>query len=54
MKKLYKGHGNLISRVENLKKMGAKAKKSIPEKVLRRAEESGMDQETQPESAELN
>ena len=54
MKKLYKGHGNLISRVENLKKMGAKAKKSIPEKVLRRAEESGMDQQTLPESAELN
>lgn len=39
MKKLYKGHGNLISRVENLKKMGAKAKKSLPDPVLRRAEE---------------
>ena len=40
MKKLYKGHGNLISRVENLKKMGAKAKKNIPENIIKRSEES--------------
>ncbi|MEN8787931.1 MAG: DNA recombination protein RmuC [Flavobacteriaceae bacterium] len=40
MKKLYKGHGNLISRVENLKKMGAKAKKSIPENLMKRADET--------------
>ena len=46
MKKLYKGHGNLISRVENLKKMGAKAKKSISDQVLRRAQESEVDEET--------
>ena len=45
MKKLYKGHGNLISRVENLKKMGAKAKKSIPDPILRRAQESEVDEE---------
>lgn len=40
MKKLYMGHGNLISRVENLKKMGAKAKKSLPEKLMKRADEN--------------
>ncbi|MGI9546568.1 MAG: DNA recombination protein RmuC [Flavobacteriaceae bacterium] len=45
MKKLYKGHGNLISRVENLKKMGAKAKKAIPDPILKRAEESDIDEE---------
>ncbi len=51
MKKLYKGHGNLISRVENLKKMGAKAKKSIPDPILKRAEESDVDEE--PSSLQL-
>ncbi len=44
MKKLYKGHGNLISRVENLKKMGAKAKKSIADPILKRAQESEVDE----------
>lgn len=39
MKKLVDGKGNLVSRVENLKKMGAKAKKSIPETYLKRASE---------------
>ena len=38
MKKLYLGNGNLIVSVEKLKKMGAKAKKSLPENVLARAE----------------
>ena len=46
MKKLYKGHGNLISRVENLKKMGAKAKKSMSDSILKRADESDKDEET--------
>ncbi len=32
--KLYSGQGNLISRVETLKKLGAKASKSLPEKYL--------------------
>lgn len=45
MKKLYKGHGNLIARVENLKKMGAKTKKSIPDPIIRRAQESDQDEE---------
>lgn len=38
MKKLYTGNGNLITSVEKLKKMGAKAKKSLPENILKRAE----------------
>lgn len=37
MKKLT-GKGNLISRVENLKKLGAKAGKSIDDKLLKRAD----------------
>jgi DNA recombination protein RmuC len=40
MKKLYTGNGNLITSVEKLKKMGAKAKKALPESVLKRATES--------------
>ena len=38
MNKLVDGKGNLVTSVEKLKKMGAKAKKSLPESVLRRAE----------------
>lgn len=37
MNKLVEGSGNLISRVEKLKKMGAKAKKALPESILIRA-----------------
>ncbi|RSK39337.1 DNA recombination protein RmuC [Mangrovimonas spongiae] len=37
MNKLVEGRGNLIGRVEKLKKMGAKAKKSLPEPILKRA-----------------
>ena len=37
MNKLVDGSGNLIKRVENLKKMGAKTQKSIPENILIRA-----------------
>ena len=39
MNKLVDGKGNLISRVENIKKMGAKAKKALPESFLKRASE---------------
>lgn len=39
MNKLVDGRGNLITSVEKLKKMGAKAKKSLPEAILKRAEE---------------
>jgi len=38
MNKLFDGKGNLINSVERLKKMGAKAKKSIPDNILKRAE----------------
>ncbi len=38
MNKLVEGKGNLITSVEKLKKMGAKAKKSLPENVINRAE----------------
>jgi DNA recombination protein RmuC len=38
MNKLVEGRGNLITSVEKLKKMGAKAKKSLPENILKRAE----------------
>ncbi|MCF8274332.1 MAG: DNA recombination protein RmuC [Flavobacteriaceae bacterium] len=39
MNKLFEGKGNLINSVEKLKKMGAKAKKSLPEAIIKRAEE---------------
>tara|TARA_R110002072_G_scaffold7993_15_gene42256 strand:- start:1607 stop:2926 length:1320 start_codon:yes stop_codon:yes gene_type:complete len=39
MNKLVEGRGNLITSVEKLKKMGAKAKKSLPEAIIKRAEE---------------
>lgn len=38
MNKLVDGRGNLITSVEKLKKMGAKAKKSLPETVITRAQ----------------
>ncbi|GGA77376.1 DNA recombination protein RmuC [Flavobacterium palustre] len=37
MNKLVEGSGNLITRVEKLKKMGAKAKKALPESIIVRA-----------------
>lgn len=39
MNKLVEGKGNLITSVEKLKKMGAKAKKSLPEAIIKRANE---------------
>ncbi|TRX39254.1 DNA recombination protein RmuC [Flavobacterium restrictum] len=38
MNKLVDGKGNLIVSVEKLKKMGAKAKKALPDNILKRAE----------------
>ncbi|WP_281637537.1 DNA recombination protein RmuC [Flavobacterium marginilacus] len=38
MNKLVEGKGNLITSVEKLKKMGAKAKKALPDSILKRAE----------------
>ena len=37
MKKLFEGKGNLITSVQKLKKLGAKAKKSLPEAIVKRA-----------------
>ncbi|CAL2086492.1 DNA recombination protein RmuC homolog [Tenacibaculum sp. 190524A05c] len=37
MNKLVEGRGNLITSVEKLKKMGAKAKKALPESIIERA-----------------
>lgn len=39
MNKLVDGRGNLITSVEKLKKMGAKAKKSLPQAIIDRASE---------------
>lgn len=38
MNKLVEGSGNLISRVENLKVLGAKASKSLPSELIQRSE----------------
>ena len=37
MNKLFEGRGNLITAVEKIKKLGAKAKKALPESLLERA-----------------
>ena len=39
MNKLVDGKGNLITSIEKIKKMGAKAKKSLPENIVERAQE---------------
>jgi DNA recombination protein RmuC len=39
MNKLVEGKGNLITSVEKIKKLGAKAKKSLPENIIERANE---------------
>ncbi|WP_420573976.1 DNA recombination protein RmuC [Kordia sp.] len=46
MNKLFEGRGNIIKSIEKIKKMGAKAKKSLPESILKRAE-------SDPETAHL-
>ena len=40
MRRLTEGPGNLVGRVEKLKKLGAKATKQQNEKLLRRSQES--------------
>ena len=45
MNKLVEGRGNIITSIEKLKKMGAKAKKSIPDSILKRAKEDDYDEE---------
>ena len=39
MNKLVEGRGNLVNSVEKIKKLGAKAKKSLPEQIIKRAED---------------
>lgn len=39
MNKLVEGRGNLITSVEKIKKLGAKAKKQLPQNIIERAEE---------------
>lgn len=46
MNKLVEGKGNLVTSVEKLKKMGAKAKKALPENILSRA----LEKEHNPEN----
>ena len=41
MKKLYTGKGNLVSRVEKIKLMGAKTSKDLPQGLLDRTEDIG-------------
>lgn len=43
MNKLTDGKGNLIQSIEKLKKMGAKAKKSLPETIIKRATNENSD-----------
>jgi DNA recombination protein RmuC len=45
MNKLVEGKGNIIGRIEKLKKMGARAKKSLPDAILRRAEDTDIPSE---------
>ncbi len=45
MGKLVDGRGNIITSIEKLKKMGAKAKKSLPENILARALQQEEDSE---------
>ena len=49
MGKLIDGRGNIITSIEKLKKMGAKAKKSLPENILNRA----LQQEEEAEDTNL-
>ncbi|NER10977.1 DNA recombination protein RmuC [Muriicola jejuensis] len=53
MNKLVEGRGNIITSIEKLKKMGAKAKKSLPDKILKRAEDDDL-QEEEPTTFNLN
>ncbi len=44
MNKLVEGRGNIVRSIEKLKKMGAKTKKSIPDRILKRAEEDDFEE----------
>ncbi|MBL4939907.1 MAG: DNA recombination protein RmuC [Lutibacter sp.] len=40
MNKLVEGKGNLVTSIEKIKKLGAKAKKALPQSIIERAEEN--------------
>jgi len=40
MNKLVEGKGNLVTSIEKIKKLGAKAKKSLPQSIIERAEDN--------------
>ena len=42
MNRLSEGRGNITKRIENLKKLGAKAKKQIPQELLSKEEDEDM------------
>ncbi len=44
MNKLVEGRGNIVISIEKLKKMGAKAKKAIPDPILKRAQEDDFEE----------
>ena len=48
------GRGNIIISIEKLKKMGAKAKKSLPDKILKRAEDDDLPEEEPSTPFNLN
>ena len=54
MGKLIDGRGNIITSIEKLKKMGAKAKKSLPENILSRALQQENDAEDDATANQLN
>lgn len=49
MNKLFEGRGNIVQSIEKLKKMGAKAKKALPEPILKRAHTDLDDDEEEEE-----
>ncbi len=53
MNKLVEGRGNIVTSIEKLKKMGAKAKKSIPEPILKRAEEDDFNSSAEQPKLEI-
>lgn len=53
MGKLFEGRGNIVNSIEKLKKMGAKAKKSLPEAILSRAKAQEEDDVSEAETNNL-
>lgn len=45
MNKLFDGRGNIVTSIEKLRTMGAKAKKALPEPILKRAQEDDFEED---------